>query len=358
MSPALLLFSAGVCLTLGVGQAQLYREDGRCGPNYPAPGGGGPAQCEYIAPFPTCCQASEYCGWDCDDAAVVVTSEGQQAAAPAAKPAKTTEKPIYVGSGKYRQDGRCGPQFPLESTGEPAECDPNSQYWCCSENGWCGGSQEHCYCDTCVNYRPVDLVGGKGTVRSDRRCGPEFPLDDKTPSECDGESGNYCCSKFGYCGPGPDHCDCPECVDYRTSGSPKAKSVANGRVRNDRRCGKEFPLDDGEPSECDPLSANPCCSKWGYCGPGSDHCSCPECVDYRPDEQKQDDFVGNVRKDRRCGKEFPLPGGSGKPSQCDPKSDNYCCSQWGYCGGDADHCDCPTCFNYRLVAAASADSGN
>ena len=67
MSPALLLFSAGVCLTLGVGQAQLYREDGRCGPNYPAPGGGGPAQCEYIAPFPTCCQASEYCGWDCDD---------------------------------------------------------------------------------------------------------------------------------------------------------------------------------------------------------------------------------------------------------------------------------------------------
>ena len=71
-----------------------------------------------------------------------------------------------------------------------------------------------------------------------------------------------------------------------------------------------------------------------------------------------DDFVGNVRKDRRCGKEFPLPGGSGKPSQCDPKSDNYCCSQWGYCGGDADHCDCPTCFNYRLVAAASADGGN
>ena len=24
-----------------------------------------------------------------------------------------------------------------------------------------------------------------------------------------------------------------------------------GRVRSDRRCGAEFPLDDGEPSECD-----------------------------------------------------------------------------------------------------------
>ena len=25
----------------------------------------------------------------------------------------------------------------------------------------------------------------------------------------------------------------------------------SGRVRSDRRCGPEFPLDDGEPSECD-----------------------------------------------------------------------------------------------------------
>ena len=46
---------------------------------------------------------------------------------------KTTEKPTFVSTGKYRADGRCGAQFPLESTGEPAECDPNSQYWCCSE---------------------------------------------------------------------------------------------------------------------------------------------------------------------------------------------------------------------------------
>ena len=46
---------------------------------------------------------------------------------------KTTEKPTFVSTGKYRADGRCGVQFPLESTGEPAECDPNSQYWCCSE---------------------------------------------------------------------------------------------------------------------------------------------------------------------------------------------------------------------------------
>ena len=33
-----------------------------------------------------------------------------------------------------------------------------------------------------------------------------------TPSECDGNSPNYCCSKFGFCGPGPDHCDCVGCI--------------------------------------------------------------------------------------------------------------------------------------------------
>lgn len=40
----------------------------------------------------------------------------------------------------------------------------------------------------------------------------------------------------------------------------------DGKVRTDRRCGPEFPLPDGSPSQCDPESANFCCSKWGYCG--------------------------------------------------------------------------------------------
>merc|ERR1711963_212560 len=52
---------------------------------------------------------------------------------------------------------------------------------------------------------------GGGKVRTDRRCGPEFPLEDGSPSECDGSSGNHCCSIHGYCGPGPDHCACAGC---------------------------------------------------------------------------------------------------------------------------------------------------
>ena len=61
-----------------------------------------------------------------------------------------------------------------------------------------------------------------------------------------------------------------------------ADFIGNGRVRNDRRCGPEFPLaDNSGPSECDPNSANFCCSKWGFCGPDADHCDCPECVNYK-----------------------------------------------------------------------------
>ena len=69
--------------------------------------------------------------------------------------------------------------------------------------------------------------------------------------------------------------------------------LVTGRVRVDRRCGGgEFALDDGTPSECDGGSANPCCSKWGYCGPGEDHCGCPTCKDYRSPEQKQASAAG------------------------------------------------------------------
>ena len=58
------------------------------------------------------------------------------------------------------------------------------------------------------------------------------------------------------------------------------------------------------------------------------------------------DWVGLWRKDRRCGPEFPLPNGSG-PTECNPESENFCCSKWGFCGGDGEHCGCPECVNYR-----------
>jgi hypothetical protein len=58
------------------------------------------------------------------------------------------------------------------------------------------------------------------------------------------------------------------------------------------------------------------------------------------------DFKGRIRVDRRCGNDFLIPGTS-DPSECDPDSANFCCSKWGFCGGDDEHCGCPECVNYR-----------
>ena len=44
-------------------------------------------------------------------------------------------KVCICSTGNYRPDGKCGPLF------GGAECDPNSEYWCCSEHGFCGGTQ-------------------------------------------------------------------------------------------------------------------------------------------------------------------------------------------------------------------------
>ena len=52
-------------------------------------------------------------------------------------------------------------------------------------------------------------------------------------------------------------------------------------VRNDKRCGDSYKLTNGSVAECDPYSNFFCCSKWGFCGDTSEHCECPECVDYR-----------------------------------------------------------------------------
>ena len=57
--------------------------------------------------------------------------------------------------------------------------------------------------------------------------------------------------------------------------------------RQDRRCGKDYPLPDGKPAQCNPdgplgpKQAGPCCSEYGYCGGSPAHCDCANCIDYR-----------------------------------------------------------------------------
>ena len=53
---------------------------------------------------------------------------------------------------------RCGADH--EVGGKAAECDADGTYPCCSPNGWCGYTQNHCDCDGCVDYRRIPAPNG------------------------------------------------------------------------------------------------------------------------------------------------------------------------------------------------------
>jgi len=50
----------------------------------------------------------------------------------------------------------------------------------------------------------------------DKRCGPDFPLADGSPGQCnpDHPDGAVCCSKWGWCNSKPKSCTCRTCVNY------------------------------------------------------------------------------------------------------------------------------------------------
>ena len=69
--------------------------------------------------------------------------------------------------------------------------------WLTAESGWIEGSiddggQHAAAADDDDGGRDY---GGDDDDDVDLRCGPEFPLDDGLPSECDGSSFFPCCSK-------------------------------------------------------------------------------------------------------------------------------------------------------------------
>merc|ERR1712117_833020 len=59
--------------------------------------------------------------------------------------------------------------------------------------------------------------------RPDMRCGPQYPLPDGRPGQCDptaNENGKGpCCSSIFWCGNSDAHCKCSGCIDFRQSNS-------------------------------------------------------------------------------------------------------------------------------------------
>ena len=53
-----------------------------------------------------------------------------------------------------RDDFRCGISYPIPHSRLPAQCDAESEYYCCvEENGWCGNSNHHCRHQLSVDYK-------------------------------------------------------------------------------------------------------------------------------------------------------------------------------------------------------------
>nr|XP_006813007.1 PREDICTED: blastula protease 10-like isoform X2 [Saccoglossus kowalevskii] len=179
------------------------------------------------------------------------------------------------GGNTWRDDLRCGSNYPL-SSGALSQCDPNGIYPCCSTGDWCGNTHAHCECPGCVDYRDnggEDGNEGDKKWRDDLRCGSNYPLSDGSPSECDPTGIYPCCSTADWCGNTYAHCECSGCVDYSGNGDVK-------QWRDDLRCGSNYPLSSGAPSQCDPNGIYPCCSTADWCGNTYAHCQCHGCVDY------------------------------------------------------------------------------
>ena len=65
---------------------------------------------------------------------------------------------IFTGlTKKWRPDRKCGKTYPLPD-GTPAQCDPDGDIPCCSDDGSCSLDKSDCLCTDCVDYRFVTEI--------------------------------------------------------------------------------------------------------------------------------------------------------------------------------------------------------
>ena len=272
-------------------QLPRFRSDGRCGPLYPAPGAPTFGECDpagYGEGVGPCCHPVlgrcsnirsapfDHCG--CDDCidfsnpaaakAALMSANSTPTAAASTRNAPTTsnlnaaQQPAGTLK-RFRDDGRCGPNFPAPGAPAFGECDPagdeDQKGPCCNPgSGWCGNIRHtrwgHCDCKDCIDYKfssvdndAVRLKGqpeaiAKSNIVTKAKEEPQVPNQPLEPARIQ-----------------------PAAVDLNQFRDP-AKFHANGQ------CGpKHGTLQNPLFGECDPTaddpSRGPCCdTRVGRCG--------------------------------------------------------------------------------------------
>ena len=223
-----------------------------------------------------------------------------------------------------------------------------------------------------------------GAIRWDMysmNCGPQYPLYDGSPTECNPDGEFPCCSftpNSGKCKriKRGQKCFCKKkiCIDYKEIYGKWGQfipAIIYEIYPDSTVCGRtlSYLMRWGHSdiayrnyemryyaswvcgSELD-LNRYPCCNKLlDECGNRASHCSCPfHCIDFR--------FVvlwrrsgGTLkwRLDGLCGSAYPLPDGA--PTECNPDGTKPCCNdgQRGHCGNGEEYCSCRRCTDYKFI---------
>ena len=122
----------------------------------------------------------------------------------------------------------------------------------------------------------------------------------------------YCCSKWGFCGTTPEHCEGEQAPSPTVDPAPTVSTYSIDAGQ----CGKgSGDVGDGF------CTGDLCCSEWGYCGSGEQYCYTTTRSDDGDDES---------------GLEGTCGGGGPGDGQC--KDNSHCCSIHGFCGSGPEYC--------------------
>ncbi|KAF2663566.1 hypothetical protein BT63DRAFT_461293 [Microthyrium microscopicum] len=136
---------------------------------------------------------------------------------------------------------------------------------CCSVNGYCGRGVAYCGAGNC---QAGDCVAPLSTVTTNGTCGPQYG-----GLICGDREFGPCCSIYGQCGRGDEHCSATLCVsgpclkEDKTVGGPSLDGTCGSNFPNNRTCTGKAVAQFGA-----------CCSNFGFCGNATEHCAKANCA--------------------------------------------------------------------------------